>query len=567
MVAYRGAGLLWAARATCAMAAASTVMEGEEDSTIPVSFVPTMKVWAWIALGLRHVPDFLFAIQMLNGALATLPLTDESKERVRNDIQELEYVFGSIILNLSDDELAQLMALPNILEGLGIFMARAALLYALGYSEVLREDGSVPTEESDEGMVRMFDILASQPVAKQTHGPLVLNGQARQSLSATILGMTVEIKFDGNDLLTVVAEVLLGSIEAFLATVIDQRVMPHTEKFKINLHLDAVISEPAIDISALDMTATVKWPMGVKLTDFNQQAEIRKFFALASGHVLATTCMIDNVEALLDKLYIDEAVGSRMAMIAAAANSYHRVSSRSMSRLSDWQSAVQKNYPPRSRPQITCIDLKVPPDADDEEADFSKEKPPQMRSHRAFSVRSVIDVHAWDKAGWKGILYFQAGHDKPPGMAFMFEDETAGRKIFERWRERFGNRDENDDIHLSVIQRLIDQPATHYIVQVASKLPGREDFDSKGVILTTTRSLTMTPDSAVNLKQFLEMYRTYGMYFILPAIVRKDEPVLITELALAKRGLLVRDASSIHENDIEMTALRIRGQSNRAVSG
>ena len=80
MIAYRGAGLLWAARATCAMAAASIVMEGEEDSTIPVSFVPTMKVWAWIALGLRHVPDFLFAIQLLNGALATLPLTDESKE-------------------------------------------------------------------------------------------------------------------------------------------------------------------------------------------------------------------------------------------------------------------------------------------------------------------------------------------------------------------------------------------------------------------------------------------------------------------------------------------------------
>jgi hypothetical protein len=376
--------------------------------------------------------------------------------------------------------------------------------------------------------------------------------------------MTVEATFDGSDLLTVVAEVLLGSIEAFLATVIDQRVMPHTERFKINLQLDAGISEPAIDVSALDMTATVKWPTGLKLTDFNQQADIRKFFALASGHVLGTTCMIDNVEELLDKLYVDEAVGSRMAMIAAAVNSYHRVTSRSLSRMSDWQAAVRKDYPPRTRPQITRLDLKVPAEAeDDEEADFSRDKPPQVRSHRAFGVRSVIDVHAWNKAGWKGIFYFQAGHGKPPGMAFMFEDEEAGRKIFERWRERFGNRDENDDIHISVIQRLIDQPATHYVVLVASKLPEKNDFESKGSIVTATRSMTMTPDSSVNLERFLEMYRTYGMYLILPAIIRNGEPDLVTELALAKRGLSVKDATSVQEHEIEMTALRIRGQPNR----
>jgi hypothetical protein len=101
MIAYRGAGLLWAARATCAMAAASIIIEGEEDSTIPVTFVPTMKVWCWIALGLRYIPDFLFGIQMLNGALATLPLTEESKEIVQNDIRELDYAFGSICLNLT----------------------------------------------------------------------------------------------------------------------------------------------------------------------------------------------------------------------------------------------------------------------------------------------------------------------------------------------------------------------------------------------------------------------------------------------------------------------------------
>ena len=37
MITYRGAGLLWAARATCVMAAASIVIAGEEDNDLPVS--------------------------------------------------------------------------------------------------------------------------------------------------------------------------------------------------------------------------------------------------------------------------------------------------------------------------------------------------------------------------------------------------------------------------------------------------------------------------------------------------------------------------------------------------
>ncbi|MGX7742768.1 hypothetical protein [Rhodopseudomonas parapalustris] len=565
MLAYRAAGLLWAARATCTMAAASIVIEGEEDSTIPMNFVPTMKVWAWIALGLRHVPDFLVAVQTLHGAIAALPLTDESKERVRSDLQELEYAFGSIILNLTDEELAQMTALPDVLEGLELFVARAALLFSLGHSKVLRDDGSAPKEESDEGMARMFDILASQPIAKQTKAPMILNGHGSQSLSAIILGMTVKVTFDGSDLLTVIAEMLLGSIEAFLATVVDQSVMPHTENFRIELQSDTEISAPTIDVNALEMTATVRWPRNLKPTDFGQQAEIRKFLALASGHVLGTTCVFENLEELLERLYGDEAVDSRMAMVAAAVNSYHRVTSRNLTRMSEWQAAVRHEYPIQIRPQITHIELKPPLEEEDTEAtNTSTDKPQKMRSHRDFSVRSVIDVHAWDKAGWKGISYFQAGPGNPPGMAFMFENEEAGRKIFERWRQRFGNRDESDDIYISVIRRLIDQPETHYVVLVASRLPDRGESESNETIVMSTRSMTMTPDSSVNLEQFLRMHRAYGMYFILPAIIRNGKPELITELALAKRGLSIKDAASVREHDVEMLALRIRGQPKRA---
>jgi len=504
MIAYRGAGLLWAARATCVMSAASLVMEGEEDSTVPVKFVPTMKVWAWIALGLRHLPDFLFAIQLLSGALATLPLADESKERVREDIRELEYALGSVILNLSDAELRQLESLPDILEALGLFAARAALLYTLGYAALLREDGSVPKEETDEGVERMFSILASQPVARETRGPLILNGEDLQSLSATVLGMTVGITFKGSRQSILMAEVILGSLEAFLATAIDQRVIPHTERFQIRLNESAEASEPHIETSALDMSASITWPVGLSPTSFPQQREIRRFLVEISGHVLATTCMIENVTALLEKLYRDEAVDARMAMITAAQISYHRVASRSMSRLADWQEAVERQYPPQvPRPQLQLVDLNVPVDADE---GGGSGYVPDLTSHRAIHVRSVIDVHAWDQASWKGACYLHYGPGRAPGMAFMFEGREAARKIFERWRERFGARDANEEIYLAIVRRLPEQNPCHYIMMITSNRPDDGKHDRSQSIVVTTRSTTMTPDSATNLERFLDDY-------------------------------------------------------------
>lgn len=557
MLAYRGAGLLWAARATCTMAAASIVMEGEEDSLMPVSFVPTMVTWGWIAVQLRHVPDLLLALQILDGALNSLPLADESKEKLGRDVQNLEYSLGSIILNLSDQEISLLVAAPDVLERLGLFMARSALLYSLGHYEVLREDGSVPSEESDEDVARMFSILASQPVSKEAVGPLIVNGMGSQRRVATVLGMTIEVIFDGNDLLTVVAEVLLGSIEAFFATAIDQKVFPHTERFSIALQLDIEASEPAIDVNELAMKATVKWPESLRLTQLSMRSEAQKFFALASSQVLGVTCVIDDVEGLLKKLLGDEAVGSRMIVNTAAVNSYHRVAARYLSRLSDWRSATDMEFAIRTRPQVTHLDIPKPDDEDDdgERAEIPTDGLPKRRSHRAVVIRSVIDVHAWNKAGWKAIFYFLAGPDGPPCMAFTFEDEEAGRSIFERWRERVGSRDMNDDIYISVIRRLTGQPPAHYIVLVASKPPEPE---SRVEVLTATRSMTMTPDNSVNLDRFLEAYKATGMYYILPATLQNDEPNFVTELAIAKRGLSVTDASDVRDTDIETLALKLR---------
>src|SRR5262249_6487902 len=150
-----------------------------------------------------------------------------------------------------------------------LFPARTALLYTLGYTGVLREDGSLPKEETDDGAKQLLSILKSQPVAENLHGPLILNDEGPHSLATTILGMRVEVAIEGNAS-TPIAEAILGSLEAFFATVITKDVVPHTELFRITVTQSDNAQEPRIETNELDVTATVTWPRGLPVARLDQ---------------------------------------------------------------------------------------------------------------------------------------------------------------------------------------------------------------------------------------------------------------------------------------------------------
>lgn len=558
MLAYRSAGMLWAARASCIFLAASLVIEGEVESLLPVSFVPTMSIWAWLALELRHLPDFLFAIQLLNGALATLPLADDTKTKVRDDIRQLDAALGSLFLNLDETDLRKLAKVPDVLDALGLFTARSALLFILGHADVLLADGSIPLTESDEEVNRFFSMLASQPVAKDLRGPITLNAESPHTLSTSILGMTIEINIEGSPQSILVAEAVLGSLEAFFATAIEKRVIPHTEKLRINLIESDQILKPSFVINRMDMIGVLMWPRALAPTSYEQQEDVQKILAEVSGHVLITSCVAENIETLFKNLYEDEAVHHRMTMVALGSNSYHRVASKYASRIDDWQETVKKSYELLTiRPTLTLVKFKDENVVETNDREGRRDKPPELKDHRALSVRSVIDVHAWDQARWRGTLYAQFSSPQPPCVALIFENEEGARKIFQHWRERFGTHDENDEISLSIIRNLPQQNKHHYCILITSKHPEDENPKPNRMIVMATRSMVMEPESDINLERFLESYGHFKTFFLLPALLNDTgTPKLIFDLAILKNNLIVKLAANVREHDIEAIALR-----------
>ena len=178
--AYRSAGLLWAARATCIFAMASMFIEAEEESDLPASIVPMVMALAWIAVELRHLPDALEAVRLVRGCAARLPLDDASKERVAKRLTEFDLILASQILNFTAEELQHVVRLPDVLGGLGLQQSRNSLIYALGHEAELRREGSIPQEETPESVAELLlCLLANRYLATC----MVLSSLTRQTRS------------------------------------------------------------------------------------------------------------------------------------------------------------------------------------------------------------------------------------------------------------------------------------------------------------------------------------------------------------------------------------------------
>jgi hypothetical protein len=371
-----------------------------------------------------------------------------------------------------------------------------------------------------------------------------------------ILGMRIEVEFYGSECI-LIAETILGTLEAFFATVIEHRVVPHTELFRITVAQSDLVQEPLIQTSELDLSSTITWPRGLPVSRFEQQRDVRQFLAEVAVHVMGATCVVNDVNSLVDNLYTDGAVQQRIAMIAVAPNSYNRITSRGFARLSDWEEVVRQSYPLRDqRVELPRITLAHKIGGLDESNDVEGHIF-DIKNHRSMGVSSVVDLRAWDQAGWRGCGYLQMGYLRSPYMALLFDDAAAARKIFERWRVRFGEVDASEEIAISIIRHLPEANPHHYCVQITSKYPRSSKDKVKKPVLATC-SMAMEPANSENLDRFLAEYRRFGAYYLLPA-VGMTNPEFFFDLMIMKRSLTVKSASEVCEHDIESLALRTRG--------
>lgn len=553
-IAYRGADLFWASRSSLLMAAAGLAAEGEETSELPVGFVPTVKIWAWVALQLRLVPELLLAVRLLRMSLATLPLDESSRTRVAEGLQELDAAFGSNILNMTDEEVGALSSVPDALATAGMPISRMALLHSLGYEEALRDDEGFRELQAKGGVGRFLALLKAQPVSRDLVGRLVLNLPTGQVVETCICGLTVEIATPGTDAGIVAGQALVATFEAMLATVIEDGIGPHTERFRVDI-VESDDSKPSVRTDPRAMRSLVSWPRSLPVWDFARQSDIGAFLIQVVAETLAATFVLPDLKDALERLFARGNAHDRVSSVLASLSGLQRIAGRPVVRVD----GGGRNYPLCDRPEVEDV-------APRGEGDHAAERPERKRTedgrptvgrHREVKVQSVIDLLSWNEAGWKGVLYAGYGAEVPPVFALAFLNGAAAKRIFERWRERFGTRDVNHDISISIIRRLPGQPPSHYAIQITSRRPDDGKWEPGTLYQTVSRVHVVEPGDDSNLEGFLARHRAFGCYILAPAVLSAGEPDILEDLVILKRDINVVDAADVAEHDIEHVALEM----------
>jgi hypothetical protein len=173
-------------------------------------------------------------------------------------------------------------------------------------------------------------------------------------------------------------------------------------------------------------------------------------------------------------------------------------------------------------------------------------------SHRDVAVRSVIDFHLWNNAGWKG-AYYMVPNTGPPVIALLFNNGEAARAIFGRWRKRFGKVDANEEIYLSVVRDVSEERPAHYTLLITSRPDGRSLKPAGTMFLA--RFHRMEPASDENIVRFLTAYHQAGAYVLMPAVLIAGEPAPLFDLAIMKVELAVKSAKFLHPHDVEQCSV------------
>jgi hypothetical protein len=559
-IAYLSAGLLWAARASCMFAIATLFIEADEEGEMPATIFPMLMNAAWQAVELKHFPEVLEIIPIARGALKKIGYDDESRQRAGDQLRDFDRVLACQFVNLSAAEVVHLEELPDILQRMEMELSQFALLYMLGYESLLREEGFIPENEPPEAVATFFQRMASQSAANATWRPPIFNGKQEQVFVTAVLGVHVHVTHQPSDTSITIAEAIAGTVEAFFATAFELDAFGHVERFDVAVIEDDV-EKYEVEMHLDKMRLDIWWPRGVFPGSPSAHSNYRQMLLEVAGIAFSSTCHVKDFKDATSRLFKNDAVADRITMIASLCLSRQRIF-QGVARMGPWDKFLPKRYD--SIPGRPQVQRKTQPSNESPGNNARKgDELQNVTDHRSFRVRSVIDVHLWDSAGWTGAGYGVIDPRLPPFMALMFKNQEAAIKIFERWRERFGEMDKAEEIHIGIVRRFSSEHPTHYGMVITSEYPDVEG-DSKFAMVS--RSLTIEPADDINLSGFLERYKKAGSYLLMPLVITPGQtPQPIPGLALLKCSLTVKMADDVRPSDLENIFLRLRGHPSAKV--
>lgn len=550
--AYRDVGLLWAARGAFVNAASyatSDFWNYNEINTMQLRCYDELRKLETQLGRVGAALDWHFTLVSMAMHLAT---TDAERGDVLQESIEFGMILGLLLIKTREEDLKSLEKLPDILMNMDLDYAAFGLAYRLGGKEGLPD--SFPNDLGGEDVDTFFGHWFEQPAHEDLpdHPNYYLSDEVK--LRSRILGCEFVVTSKKRSPEIEVAEYIIAALESFLSTAIELDAIPRDSIALVNVLRDESLGT---DI-ACKVNTDGKITIDVTCGNFNphrltkdEQKKINEKVSDIVLHLIARAIIFRDAAADLQKLFRDENAYSRAFSFSSPLIRIGNVLGYNHKRsISEWIDEANKTYPyvPGKFP------LKITVRPSKKEVSSKGADAEQCFTHADLSSNSIIRMHLWDSAGWKGALYQTAEHI-PPIFGLLFTNEKSAKAIFQDWKETFGNNDKEDIINIAVARGINAKHTGWYRLGIGTKLDLGKP--TSGRVMMMTRLHTLTAETTANLDRFVESFRRWGHYLLAPAIIREGQatPDILIRSGIIKHAFTDRNAWEIGINDLDISLI------------
>jgi hypothetical protein len=150
----------------------------------------------------------------------------------------------------------------------------------------------------------------------------------------------------------------------------------------------------------------------------------------------------------------------------------------------------------------------------------------------------------------------------PLGLFLAFQDENAGKSIFDKWVQKFGKEDKDDAIKITIIKGINKNNPFEYRVHITSDIKLDSRNHKERYFTIAARFHSMTPNNPQNMNIIEAYFKQSTRYLLCPAKMSYNgnqvigQPNIFPDNSILKNKIELKNAWEIGLHDIARSAIR-----------
>lgn len=496
-----------------------------------------------------RIPNFLAWHELFHVVASQIEEGEETEEIPIFEL--LDACLAVRLLNTNYKQDPILSYLPDMLESQNLWLSQNAVLFKLGFIELIINDYKGVDIKNENELNTHFQMVASQPFRNQILYETNCLFGTELHITSKILGCIFNFTFKKDIELLLAAETFAAFFESFLATSMDE-ICPHTEE--INIKLLKNNFEKLFQFSTNDSSS--EYQLEINKFSFHRDSRDSLWLKMMelTGQILTKHFFIKNPANYLENLFKKEELNERLSFIFEHRNFTINVLGNDPKLFfDDWYKIDSYKEYKSKRFEPLVYSFKEEMKENSDEIHLNSDQ----IGHDKRKIVSIIDDNLWNQAKWRGFGPF---YDPIYGFGLFigFENGVAGKAIFENWIKKFGKEDINEIIKITIVKGTNKQNPFWYRVHITSDIVNEFLKLKESYFGVTARFHEMTPKNSINLDRIVEGLKISKKFSFCPAMISKDgsEIVPYFDKIILKQKIEIKNAWEIGFQDIEGSVIK-----------